>query len=251
MPTFPVQFLIGFNDIKIVIASDSSCCDEKYFRGTAIAATNEMAYVTNATSVPTDDLDPVYATVEVISALLAIVENFFVVFLFVRDRTLRTVKNYYVLSLATADLLVGLVGVPSAVALSVGLPRDFRLCLVTTSLLLALCTASIASLVAVTVDRFWAIVLPLAYPAVMTPSRARGFIGVAWVVAAAVGSLPSLGWNRGAPVEARCFFAEVTDPGYLVFIYFATIVAPSVFMAVLYAVIFRTVQLQVVEVKLF
>lgn len=205
-----------------------------------------MADVTNAT---TGDLDPVYATVEVISALLSIVENFFVVFLFVRDRSLRTVKNYYVLSLATADLLVGLVGVPSAVAVSVGLPRDFRLCLVTTSLLLALCTASIASLVAVTVDRFWAIVLPLAYPAVMTPTRARAFIAVAWAVAVGVGSLPSLGWNRGPPAEARCFFVEVTDPGYLVFLYFATIVAPSVGMAILYAVIFRTVQVQVVAVE--
>jgi len=61
------------------------------------------------------------------------------------------------------DLLVALVGIPSAVATSVGLPRHFRLCLFMNSVLMLLCTGSILSLVAVTVDRFWAIVRPLRY----------------------------------------------------------------------------------------
>lgn len=194
--------------------------------------------------IPTD-VDPVYATIEVTSALLAVLENSLVIVLFVRDRSLRSVKNYYVISLATADLLVGLVGIPSALAVSVGLPRNFHVCLLMTSLLLLLCTGSIMSLVAVTVDRFWAIVLPLAYPSIMTPTRARTFIFIAWLVATVVGLLPTLGWNRGMPPEPRCFFTEVTHPGYLVFIYFATIVAPSLFMGAIYAVIFNKVRKQV------
>lgn len=199
----------------------------------------------NASSVtiPTD-LAPLYASVEILSAVLSIVGNFFVVLLFVRDRSLRTVKNYYAISLATADLLVGLAGVPSALAVSVGLPKDFHACLATTSLLLILCTGSIVSLVAVTVDRFWAIVMPLSYPAVMTPFAARTVISAAWFLATVVGLLPIFGWNRGAPTQPGCFFTKVTDPRYLVFLYFGTIVSPSVFMGLLYAIIYRTVKLQ-------
>ena len=36
-----------------------------------------------------------------------------------------TFTNYYVISLAVADLLVALVGIPSAVATSVGLPSNY------------------------------------------------------------------------------------------------------------------------------
>lgn len=199
----------------------------------------------NASSVaiPTA-LAPLYTAVEILSAALSIVGNFFVVFLFVRDRSLRTVKNYYAISLATADLLVGLAGVPSALAVSVGLPKDFHACLATTSLLLILCTGSIMSLVAVTVDRFWAIARPLSYPSVMTPFRARVVISVAWFLSIVVGLLPIFGWNRGAPTQPGCFFTKVTDPRYLVFLYFGTIVSPSVFMGLLYAIIYRTVKLQ-------
>lgn len=204
----------------------------------------------NVTIIPTD-LDPVYATVEVASAVFSVLENSLVIVLFVRDRSLRSVKNYYVISLATADLLVGLVGVPSALAVSVGLPRNFHVCLLMTSLLLLLCTGSIMSLVAVTVDRFWAIVLPLAYPCIMTPTRARTFIFFAWLLATVVGLLPTLGWNRGVPPEPRCFFTEVTHPGYLVFIYFGTIVTPSLFMALIYIFIYRTVKLQVFQQHTF
>lgn len=199
----------------------------------------------NVTIVIPTALDPLYASVELTSALLSVLENSLVIVLFVKDRSLRSVKNYYVISLATADLLVGLVGVPSALSVSVGLPRNFHACLLMTSLLLLLCTGSIMSLVAVTVDRFWAIVLPLAYPSIMTPTRARTFIVIAWMIATIVGLLPTLGWNRGQPPEPRCFFTEVTHPGYLVFIYFGTIVAPSIFMALIYIFIYRTVKLEV------
>lgn len=194
-------------------------------------------------SVPTP-VDPVYFVVEIACALVSVVENSLVIFLFARNRNLRTAKNCYVISLASADLLVGLIGIPSALTVSVGLPRDFHACLLVTSSLLLLCTASIMSLVAVTVDRFYAIAMPFAYATSMTSTRAKVYISVAWIVATAVGALPSLGWNRGRPPDPRCFFTEVTDPRYLVFIYVATIIAPSFVMAVFYAIIYRTVKQQ-------
>ena len=63
----------------------------------------------------------------------------------------------------SADLLVGTLGIPFAVLASIGLPRNLHACLFTISLLVVLCTISIFCLVAVSIDRYWAILHPLAY----------------------------------------------------------------------------------------
>jgi adenosine receptor A2a len=187
----------------------------------------------------------VYTSVEITCALTALAGNFLVLLVFARCRSLRTVTNYYVISLAVADTLVATVGIPSAISTSVGLPRHFTLCLLMNSVLMLLCTGSILSLVAVTVDRFWAIVHPLTYAVDMTKRRAIIVIACCWTLASIIGLLPAAGWYRCVPPEPRCFFMEVMDFRYLAFVYFATIVCPVLFMAVVYAVIFRAVRLQV------
>ena len=76
-------------------------------------------------SVPTP-LDVTYTSIEAVCAVAAIVGNVLVIAVFCKYRVLRTVTNYYVISLAAADLLVGLVGIPSAIATSMGLPTHFQ-----------------------------------------------------------------------------------------------------------------------------
>jgi len=207
--------------------------------------TRKMACTTFNVTVPTE-LHKIYTTVEVVCAVVSFFGNLLVLIAFVRFRRVRSVTNYYVISLAVADLLVAVVGIPSALATSVGLPRHFRLCLFMNSILMLLCTGSILSLVAVTVDRFWAVVRPLTYTVDMTGRRAQVIIACCWTTATVIGLLPSAGWNAGKPLEPRCFFMEVMDFRYLAFVYFATIVAPSLFMAVVYVIIFKVVRRQVV-----
>ena len=201
-------------------------------------------YNNSSISVPLP-LDPVYATVELICAVLATCGNSLVILLFVRYKALRTVTNYHVISLAVADLLVGVIGIPSALATSIGLPYNFQACLLMNSLLMMLCTSSILALVSVTVDRMWAIMWPFTYPTRMTHKNSLVIICLSWVLATLIGLLPSMGWNHGHPAEPRCFFMEVMDLRYLVFIYLATILAPSVFMAGVYYRIYRAVSRQV------
>jgi len=196
-------------------------------------------------TVPTD-LEPVYTSAEVLCAVAAIIGNSLVILVFARCRRLRKVTNYYVISLAFADLLVGLLGIPSAIATSVGLPRNFRLCIFMNSILLLLCTGSILSLVAITMDRFFAIVYPLTYQAQMTKKRACCIISGCWITAGIIGLLPTAGWRAYTePSQPRCFFMEVLDFNYLAFLYFGTIIVPSIFMAVVYAIIYRVVRKQV------
>lgn len=104
-----------------------------------------------------------YAVLEGLVAVGATLGNGLVIVAFHRERRLRRRTNYYIISLAVADLLVGLIGIPCAVLASMGLPRHLHLCLFSVSLIIVLCTISILSLVAVSADRYWAILYPMAY----------------------------------------------------------------------------------------
>ncbi|XP_049764045.1 adenosine receptor A1 [Schistocerca cancellata] len=134
--------------------------------------------------------------------------------------------------------------VPCALLAAVGQPRNLRACLSTLSLLLALCTSSILSLVAVSLDRYWAILHPLVYSRHMRTRTSLSIICACWAAGLVVGLLPVLGWHQGAGQDARCVFDEIMDHGYLVFVYFATIVAPVLLLAFFYAHIYQVVRKQ-------
>ena len=118
-------------------------------------------------------IDVPYLLSEIVVAILAVVGNAITLYVFVIDRKLRRLTNYYIASLALADLLVGVLGVPFAILTSLGLPRPLWACLMMLSFLMVLCTISIFCLVAVSVDRYWAILYPLVYSRVMTGKLAR------------------------------------------------------------------------------
>lgn len=104
-----------------------------------------------------------YTVLELLVALVACVGNALVITVFHRERRLRKRTNYYIVSLAMADFLVGVLGIPFAILASIGLPTNLYGCLLTLSTLVVLCTISIFCLVAVSIDRYWAILYPLAY----------------------------------------------------------------------------------------
>nr|XP_042905902.1 adenosine receptor A1-like [Parasteatoda tepidariorum] len=193
-----------------------------------------------------DELPLTYAIFEIAVAILAIVGNALVVATFVLERRLRRVTNLYIISLATSDFLVGLVGVPSAVMTKLGLPRNsFAFCIVMLSVLVLLCTVSILNLVAVTLDRYWAILHPFCYKRAMN-RRAAGYVILGcWVLGSLVGSLPIFGWNNGPDDSGKCVFIPIMHYDFLVLIFFATIVYPALLMAFCYGRIYAVVLKQV------
>ena len=109
----------------------------------------------------TAELNIPYAVMELLVAIVAVIGNLLVIIVFYRERRLRRRTNYYIISLASADFLVGLLGIPAAILASIGLPHHLYACLFTVSLLVVLCTISIFCLVAVSIDRYWAILHPM------------------------------------------------------------------------------------------
>ncbi|EEC08080.1 serotonin receptor, putative [Ixodes scapularis] len=191
-----------------------------------------------------------YAGVEISVSLLATAGNLAVLVCFTRERRLRRrLTNYYILSLAVADLLVGLLAIPSAVLTRAGLPRDSPiLCVAMLSFLVVLCTVSILHLVAVSVDRYWAILYPLAYQRLASEGVVFGVVLGCWVCGFALGFLPLMGWHDAAAASSgACLFLPVMKYGFLVFLYFATIVYPALLIAFFYVRIFIVVRKQVRE----
>lgn len=205
-------------------------------------------------------LPVLYTVFEGIVALSAVVGNLLVLVVFMQDKRLRKVTNFYIASLALADFLVGLVGVPSALLTRMGIPRhSFHGCLTMLSVLIVFCTISILNLVAVSVDRFWAILFPLNYHSKMSSKSTRanqsvtqldahpagqaagGIIVSCWIAGALIGFLPLFGINNGPVDSGECLFIPIMSYDFLVFLYFATIVFPALLMAGFYARIYMVV----------
>ncbi|ETN65636.1 Adenosine receptor [Anopheles darlingi] len=181
-----------------------------------------------------------YALFEGLVALTAIFGNTLVIVAFKRERKLRRRTNFYIISLASADLLVGTFGIPFAILSSIGLPRNLHACLFTISLLVVLCTISIFCLVAVSIDRYWAILHPLAYSRNMRTKTTIGIISVCWLIGSIIGFLPLFGWHE-EPDEDTCLFVKVMDYDYLVFLYLFTIIIPAVLLLAFYIHIYRVI----------
>ncbi|KAM7349895.1 adenosine receptor [Cochliomyia hominivorax] len=194
------------------------------------------------------ELNVPYTVFEILVAICAVIGNLMVIIVFQRERKLRRRTNYYIVSLAIADFLVGSLGVPFAILASIGLPTNLHACLFTVSLLVVLCTISIFCLVAVSVDRYWAILYPMAYSRNVRTKTAIVIISMCWVAGTIVGFLPLFGWHAAANDNQACLFVEVMDYNYLVFLYFATIITPALLMLAFYAHIYKVIIKQVRQI---
>lgn len=114
-------------------------------------------------------------------------------------RRLWRISNCFVVSLAITDLLLGLSVLPfsASVELRGGkwlLGRE--LCNLYISLDVMLCTSSILTLMAISVDRYLAISAPLSYPRRVTAVRVTLATVAIWTCSLAVAFLPiHMGWN--------------------------------------------------------
>ncbi|KAK3706143.1 hypothetical protein QZH41_001668 [Actinostola sp. cb2023] len=97
----------------------------------------------------------------VIIAVFAIFGNALVVGSFIRHRHLRTYTNYFVASLAVADILVGLVSIPMWMTSLLGSPKDPSFYVVYTLLDIFSGTTSIIHLMVISLERFYAISFPV------------------------------------------------------------------------------------------
>ncbi|XP_045036241.1 dopamine receptor 4 isoform X1 [Daphnia magna] len=205
-------------------------------------STGNISFVLNK-----DDGNPILALVLFSFCLATILGNALVIAAVARERYLHTVTNYFIMSLAVADCLVGSIVMPFSAAVEMQSDRQWLfgrdLCDVWHSFDVLASTASILNLCVISMDRYWAITDPFTYPGRMTPKRAACFIALVWVCSSLI-SFPAIAWWRavaviedGPAVVEHCVFTD--DVGYLVFSSTVSFYGPLSVMVFTYYRIYR------------
>ncbi|XP_004529356.1 tyramine receptor 1 [Ceratitis capitata] len=170
--------------------------------------------------------------------LVTVVGNTLVILSVLTTRRLRTVTNCFVMNLAITDWLVGTCVMPPAVILYVvGSWRyGWILCDIWISLDVLLCTSSILSLCAISLDRYLAVTQPLTYSKKRRSKRlALLMIFIVWVTALLITCPPYLGWyEKGRRQEGNVICRYNQNKGYVVFSAMGSFFIPLAVMMYVY-----------------
>ena len=194
---------------------------------------------------------PNVATIVIISfvvTLLAVLTaggNIMVMVSFKMDKQLQTVSNYFLLSLAVADLCIGLFSMPlyTVYLLMDRWPLGPIICDVWLSIDYTMSNASVANLLLISFDRYLSVTRPLTYRAKRTPKRAAIMISLAWVISALlwtpwVFAWPYIEGDRSVP-ENECYIQFLETNQYITVVTaVAAFYLPVLVMCVLYFKIF-------------
>ena len=168
----------------------------------------------------------IYIAAETVVGILAVVTNGLVLLAMMRYRSLHTVTNCYVGSLSVADILVGLLVPPLLAVSKAGFPRHFYACVLINSLALVCVNISILSLFCVALDRYWAVLHPIARRNVATTGRALLLVASTWVLGIFLGLVPFMGWHNSPEGFRLCSFLRVIDLRYIVYLNFFGFIIP-------------------------
>ncbi|XP_022103969.1 probable muscarinic acetylcholine receptor gar-1 [Acanthaster planci] len=199
----------------------------------------------------TDGYTPVVISLSFLVALLSfgtVLSNALIIHVIRADRTLHTVSNCFAMSLATADLLVGLLVVPFY-ALDVHVSDRWHEHIpahsVWVTLDFLLTSSSILNLVLLNLDRFWSITSPMKYMRQRTKRRALLLIALVWGLAIVLTMVPVAIWPyafKDVLVPTKTRFVCFGSSGWLmaasaVCIYFI----PLTLLCAIYSRIFRAI----------
>ncbi|XP_017270024.2 adenosine A2a receptor a [Kryptolebias marmoratus] len=200
----------------------------------------------------------IYIVLELLIALFSVLGNVLVCWAVCLNSNLQSITNFFVVSLAVADIAVGVLAIPFAIAISTGFCSNFFGCLFIACFVLVLTQNSIFSLLAIAIDRYIAIKMPLRYNSLLTSQRAQGVIAICWALSIIIGLTPMMGWhkvvksNNGScsPGLMNCLFEEVVDMKYMVYFnFFACVLIPLLLMLAIYLCIFMAARHQLKLMK--
>ena len=188
--------------------------------------------------------------------LFTLIGNCLVVTAVARFQRLRSVTNFFVVSLAVADLTVAILVMPYSLLFEVFGEWKFGwiFCYFWISCDVTCCTASILHLCVISLDRYLAITQPLTYKTKMSKRRAILMICGVWICSGAISFVPIyLGWFADTAVVT--LYQDSPDCGlyvnkiYAVISSMTSFYVPLVVMLFAYVKIFRIARAQAAEIK--
>ncbi|XP_035290398.1 alpha-2Db adrenergic receptor-like [Anguilla anguilla] len=174
--------------------------------------------------------------VVIVIIVVTIVGNVLVVVAVFTSRALRAPQNLFLVSLASADILVATLVIPFSLANEIMGYWYFgsTWCALYLALDVLFCTSSIVHLCAISLDRYWSVTKAVSYNLKRTPRRIKAMIAVVWVISAVI-SFPPLVMTKHD--EWECLLNNET--WYILSSCLVSFFAPCVIMILVYCKIYR------------
>lgn len=221
-------------------------------------------FSSSSSSAEVDDDDAIKLSVEMFAVgivlcliiIFTLLGNGLVVGAVLFFRRLRSITNYFVVSLAVADLTVAVLVMPYSVIYEMTGRWSFSwiVCYFWISCDVMCCTSSILHLCVIAIDRYLAITEPLTYTGRMSKRRAALVIGAVWTCSAAISFVPIFtGWF--ADLTLMTLYENSPDCGLHVNPIYAVVSSGTSFylplsvMAIVYARIFHIARHQSKEIR--
>ncbi|XP_056307862.1 dopamine receptor D4a [Danio aesculapii] len=156
------------------------------------------------------------------------------------EKALKTTTNYFIVSLAVADLLLAVLVLPLFVYAEFqdGVwSLNMTVCDGLMTMDVMLCTASIFNLCAISIDRFIAVSIPLNYNRKHVDQRQIVLLSATWILALAVASPVMFGINNVPNRDhSEC---KLEDNNYIIYSSVCSFFVPCPIMLLLYCGMFR------------
>uniref|UniRef100_UPI00398ED6E4 alpha-2C adrenergic receptor n=1 Tax=Pristiophorus japonicus TaxID=55135 RepID=UPI00398ED6E4 len=173
--------------------------------------------------------------------LFTIVGNILVVIAVFTSRALQPPQNLFLVSLASADILVATLVMPFSLANELMGYWYFGTawCDIYLALDVLFCTSSIVHLCAISLDRYWSIIKAVEYNLKRTPGRIKAAIVTVWLISALISFPPLISMDRGVEDQTHPACQLNDETWYILLSCGGSFFAPCLIMVLVYVRIYQ------------